>query len=791
VVHLKEVEMKMRYCLAALVAVLVPLLVGGRAAADEGMYPLDSADGLPVKEMKAAGLEVEPAKLLDLARAVAKVAGGGSGSFVSDQGLLVTNHHVAYRCLAALDGTDAHKGVMDKGFVAQSREEEIPCPGYDLLVVDEVRDVTDAVRAKVPAKAKGHKRFEAIRLALEDLEAECQSDGRGMFCDAEPLDGGRFYHMVIHRLIRDVRLVYAPEKDIGKYGGDVDNWRYPRHTGDFTFLRAYVDAQGKGAPYSQDNVPFAPASRLQISTEGIAKGDIVLVIGFPARTKRNYPAASARFASQTDMPTRKELYGGLIDLIEQLSADDDLTRRRYQGLAAGLANAVKYYDDSLAGFTRWDIVGKREARDAEVAGKVKQDKALKKTYGKVLPSIQRIYKRYTGVYPKHFTLERLAWMVKSLGTAYDIVRWNEERVKEDRDREDEDYKDKNVYKVFDASDRLDDQITITAEKAILTHVIREAEKLPPKQRIKAIKRFVRQGKKLVARVKKEARQAGKTYAERYTELTGGAPGKDPIATAVDLTFAYTTLIAHANDEEELDRALYQRRRLFYNDPKQAKRFKDPLLAFARDLAKELERLKKGPYRAVEETFDTELRPKYVELIGAAYPDANFQVRLSYGTVDDYTATEDGKTHRYVTDLAGVLAKDKGEYPFKVPKKLKKAAKGDKGRFVDKNIDDVPVDFTCTLDTTGGNSGSPVLDGKGRLVGLLFDGTPESVLSDWQFLQDEQRSIVLDIRYALFLADKVHGAAALLEEVLGPDAAAAPVAAAKAPAASGIADPFAE
>jgi hypothetical protein len=782
------------YCLAgaALVsAVLVLIAVGPGARADEGMYPLVSTEGWPVEKMKQAGLEIEPAKVIDLARAVAKVASGGSGSFVSGEGLLVTNHHVAYRCLTALDGTDEHWGVMEKGFVASSRDQEIPCPGYDLLVVDEVRDITAEVREAVKPRLKGHKRFEAIRLALEEIETECQSDGRGMFCNAEPLDGGRFYHLVVYRLIRDVRLVYAPEKDIGKYGGDVDNWRYPRHTGDYTFLRAYVDKLGKGSAFAIDNVPYQPKSHLQISAAGVAKDDLVLVIGFPARTKRNYPSASAMFASQTDMPTRKAFYEGLIDLIGDLGTADDRTRRRYQSLEAGLNNAVKYYQDSLKGFADWKIVDKRLTRDVIVTAKLKKDRQLKKKFGKVVPKIDQIYKRYTGVYPKHFMLIRLSWIVKSLGTAIDIVRWTEERVKPDRDRTDDRYKTKNMYKVFGASDRLDDQITLTAEKALLTHVIRESQKLPPKQRIKAVKRFLRQAQKLEKRAVKEAVEQGLEYEFYYRELTGNEPAQDKVQTAVDLTFAYTTLLAHADDYEERTRALYQRRRLFYHDPKSAKRYRDPLLDFARGLAKELKRLENGPYRAIEETFDTDLRPSYAELIGAAYPDANFQVRMSHGKVDDYTATADGKVHRYVTDLAGVLHKDKGVFPFKVPDKLKQAAAGDKGRFVDENIDDVPVNFTCTLDTTGGNSGSPVLDRAGRLVGLLFDGTPESVLSDWQFLQDEQRSIVVDIRYALFLAEKVHGAEALLSEVLGAGAAEPEPKPEPEPPAGGLEDPYAD
>jgi hypothetical protein len=214
----------------------------------------------------------------------------------------------------------------------------------------------------------------------------------------------------------------------------------------------------------------------------------------------------------------------------------------------------------------------------------------------------------------------------------------------------------------------------------------------------------------------------------------------------------------------MDRALYARRRLFFNDVKNARRFQDPLLELGRALAKEYLQLRNGPYRGIEETFDSELRPEYAAAVGATYPDANFQLRLSYGAIDDYTSSDDGKTYRYVTDLAGLLAKVTGEEPFRVPDALKTASQGDKGRFVDAEIGDVPVNLTATLDTTGGNSGSAIIDGKGRLVGLLFDGTPESQLSDWQFLTGKQRAILLDIRFALFLADKVHGAKALLKEI---------------------------
>jgi hypothetical protein len=487
-------------------------------------------------------------------------------------------------------------------------------------------------------------------------------------------------------------------------------------------------------------------------------------MGFPARTKRNYPAASARYAVETDQPLRSRIYSGMIEVIEKAGEEDDLTRRRYQALHAGLNNAVKYYAQSKEGFDKWKVIDKRVAREEAVAERLAADRAAARRFEKVVKDIEKAYARYGKAHARHFFLQRFPWMVASVGTAFHVARWTDERKKKDADRKDEEYKSKNVYRVFDGSDRLDERITLAGERALLAYLLREEQRLPAKERLKAVRKLLAWGKKEAKAVEREARKAGTSYEDHYREITGAEPSEDPIATTVDLLYGRTALLARSGDDAELDRALFARRRLFYNDAKDAKRFRDPLLRFARDLAVEKLALEKGPYRAIEETFDTELRPEYAELVGATYPDANFQVRLTYGEVDDYTATADGKKHRYVTDLAGVLAKDRGEYPFRVPEKLKKAAEGDKGRFVDGEIGDVPVNFTSTLDTTGGNSGSPVLDGKGRLVGLLFDGTPESILSDWQFLPDDQRSICVDIRYALFLADRVHGAEALLEEL---------------------------
>jgi len=739
-------------------------LAPAATGAEEGMFPLDSVAGWPAAPMERAGVTVPPGELLELRRAVARVGRGGSGSFVSPRGLLVTNHHVAYRCIAALDGLDAHRGIMERGFVATRLDNEIPCPGYDLMVIEDVEDVTEAVAAAVAPGLRGDRRFRAMRRALDEIETRCGERGPGLTCQAQPLDGGRAWHLAVYRLIRDVRLVYAPEKDIGKYGGDVDNWRYPRHTGDYTFLRAYVGADGGSAAHSPANVPYRPAAHLEVSVEGVGRGDPVLVIGFPGRTRRNFPAAAARFAAEVDMPARAGLFQGLLAALSEARGRDERTARRYQALDFGLNNAVKYYADSARGFEGWKIVERREQRDRELAARIAADAGLARRHGGLLPAIERIHRDWAAIHGAHLILQRMPWTVRSVGVAYDVVRWNEERVKPDAERKDDAYKSRNMYLVIDRSDNLDDQITLAGEKALLGHLLREAGRLPAGRRIRAADRLLAWGGREARAVAREARAAGGSYEDRYRELTGGPPSEDAVDTALDLMYARTALLARSDDPEERDRALYQRRRLFHHHERVARGFRDPLLDFARDVAADLRRIEDGPYRAMEQTFDTELRPAYATLLEPRYPDANSQPRMNWGTVEDYTATADGATHRYVTDLAGVLAKETGEDPFRVPARLKAAAAADKGRFVDPSIGDVPINFTCTLDTTGGNSGSPVLDGRGRLVGLLFDGTPESILSDWQFLQDEQRSIVMDIRYALFLAEKVHGARTLLREL---------------------------
>ncbi|MBM4372075.1 MAG: S46 family peptidase [Deltaproteobacteria bacterium] len=706
---------------------LLVLLATPAARAAEGMFLPDAVPADVLAEMTRHGLALDAKALWDVSRAVVQVAGGGTGSFVSAEGLVVTNHHVAYGCLAALDATEEHRGILEAGFVAPDRAGEPACPGYYLLILEEARDITAGVR-RAGRKARGwHERFEAERRHKEELVAACQASKEHV-CEARDFDGGRLVRLMVYTRLRDVRLVYAPEAAIGKFGGDIDNWRFPRHTGDYSFLRAWKD----GAPY-------APGTFLRVSTDGVKRGDLTLVLGYPGRTARWTSAAGARDQIVRMNPWRRLHYGRLIRILEGLGAAYDEVERRYAGLVAGLNNAVKYYQDLEAGFASADLFARKQAAEAalrsRLGGRAAED------FAALGAEMSRIYGDLAVYGERMALLERMTAVGSTtLRFAQTLARWGVEKQKPDAERRDERFKDKNVVAIHEASDRLELTADLRAEHALLTYWLNVALGLPEGQQLRAVLRLMER----VAPASPNAWQPPEQAARAAWQLL-------------------TTSRVVSWDGAETGELKSRRRQWLELDGPSIAALEDPLLVFGRELDAELRELEEGPYREVEERLGGELKRAWVELQAPAYPDANFTLRLSWGTVEDYHETATGQDHRYVTDLAGMLAKETGADPFVVPPALKAAAT-DPGPWRDPAIGDVPVNFTATLDTTGGNSGSPVLDAQGRLVGLLFDGTPESILSDWWFDATFQRSICVDIRYALFLADRVHDATRVLAEL---------------------------
>jgi hypothetical protein len=747
----------------AMALALPALLLAGPGWGTEGMFPLGSVEDLPLRALKKAGADVRGSELVELSRAVVQVAGGGTGSFVSDDGLVVTNHHVAYGCLAALDAMDEHKGILEEGFVAHSREEELPCPGYYLLLLVESRDITDDVRKASKGLEGFHERFEAERAAKGALVEACEKDGRHV-CKASSLNGGVREVLSVYTRLLDVRLVYAPEKDVGKYGGDIDNWMYPRHTGDFAFLRAWVAPDQTPAGHQAVNVPYQPEVHLRVSPDGIAKGDFVMVMGYPARTKRFTSSVGTRFYVEEAIPASLETYGPMLKLLEGLAEAYPSVGRRYASLIAGLNNATKYYGELLAGMEKGKVLerkleGEKALRDGLSAKE-------RERFDAVRADIERIHDSYRPAYRLHYQLGRMAAIGSSaLTTAYTIHKWSIEKGKPDADRKDDRFKEKNRYALYEQSDRLELRVDFQAEAAILAYYFRTVLASDGTWKARCVTELLEETRTLLDAVRKEATAAGRTPAEEVRRRFGVVLPEEPEAQAAVLLLARTRVVDWTRNPDATAAAQGLRRSwLDMERPRFEKEVKDPLIDFAARLDRDIVALDEGPAREVEERLVTELHRDWVKALKAPYPDANFTLRLSFGTVEDYTSTATGKTHRYLTSLGEALAKATGKWPFKVPDALIEAAGEDHGRWQDANINDVPINFTSTLDTTGGNSGSPVMDAGGLLVGLLFDGTSESILSDWQYLEKDQRSICMDIRYALFLAEKVHGARELLMEL---------------------------
>lgn len=738
-------------------------LVCGAALAAEGMYPLDKVESLPLRALKKSGIEIRGREILELSGAVVQVAGGGTGSFVSAKGLVITNHHVAFGCIAALGAMDEHKGLAESGFVASEMTDELPCPGYYLLLLTGTDDITAEVRKASKGLATFHERFEAERAEKEKLIKECEADGKHV-CQASSLSGGQTELLSVYLRILDVRLAYAPERDIGKYGGDIDNWMYPRHTGDYSFLRAYAAPDGTPAPYAETNSPYEPKVFLKVSPQGIKKDSFVMVMGYPARTKRYSPAAAADFYVNESIPGSLDTYTPMLRIVEGLAEAYPSVGRRYARLIGGLNNATKYYGELKEGIRKTAMLQRKVEFEKKLAGKLKGKK--RKEFDLVAGEIARIYGSYRKFYRTYYVLERMTSVGSTtLSTAHTIARWGIEKQKPNEERKEDRFKEKNIFRLAERSDRLELEAEFYAEAAILAAYFRAALALDEAWPANCVKELIDRTALMLEDLRKEISQELPALNDVVRTRYGVVLPEEPEAAAAMLLLARTDLIAWDRSAKSVEAAKKLRRTWLAMDGAKVAELDDPLLVFARALEEDLRVIKEGPFVEVEEYLATELHRRWVSLLKPAYPDANFTLRLSFGHVRDYTSTATGKTHRYVTTLSEALVKATGKWPFIVSQKLLEAAgAAERGRFEDPEVKDIPVNFTSTLDTTGGNSGSPVLDGRGRLVGLLFDGTAESILSDWQYLEEDQRSICVDIRYALFLAEKVHGATRILDEL---------------------------
>jgi Peptidase S46 len=701
-----------RYLLASFILLSAPV------SADEGMW-LPSQTAAIGDEMRAAGLELDPALLGDFNRAPLNAIvslGGCSAAFLSDQGLIATNHHCVYGSIQ-YNSSPEHNYLRD-GFLARTLGDELPAaPGSRVYVIEDLRDVTGAVLrgATTLTAAAREDRIQANRKALI---AACEKKPNRR-CDVRAYFGGKQYFLQQQLEIQDVRLVYAPAGGVGNFGGEVDNWQWPRHTGDFGFYRAYVAPDGSSAPYSKTNVPYRPKAWLPVAKQGLKEGDFIMVAGFPGTTERHRTGAETRFYFEKYYPLQQRLLADYSDAITAATAGTPDLAIRYASILKGADNYKKKILGQLAGAESIRLIERKEADEQAFRAWVDADPARRQRWGNSIADLDRLA---TDANTAALDNLRGALLDRAqlYATAIRAYRWALERAKPDAQRK-AGFQDRDRRTVQEALTQVERRFDPAVDRVLFEKAVAEYRKLPA-----------------------AARNAGFDAA---LEKIGP-----------DALYRDTKLGTTANRLALLDM------------PAEAfKTSTDPFVQLAvvaypdvamREAAGDA---RAGNLQAARSAY-MDARMAYAASQGRTlYPDANGSLRFSYGKVT--TKKRDGMAWSAFTSGEGILEKQTGRAPFAAPERTIERIKAkDYGPYSAPELGTLPVNYLGTVDITNGNSGSSTLNARGEFVGLVFDGTIEGIISDWWFDPSITRSIHVDSRYMLWTMDKVDGAQRLLDEM---------------------------
>jgi len=688
---------------------------------EEGMYPLPALQKL---DLQKAGLKLNTEDIfkpegVGLTDALVRV-GGCTGSFVSPEGLVITNHHCAFGAAQAASSTD--NDYMTDGFLARRKEDEQPAKGIVIKITQSYSEVSDQILEGLTPETDPGLRMQTITERIRNIEKSENESHPGLSCEVSEMFAGRSYFLFRYQLIKDVRMVYVPPRNIGEFGGDKDNWEWPRHNGDFAFLRAYVNKEGQPAPYSPENVPYQPKRFLKINPSGVKEGDFVFVMGYPGRTFRHQPARFLAFQEKYQLPYISHLYAEQIETMKRLSQSDKTLAISVADRIKSLANVSKNYAGKLEGFHKLNLTNQRRAEETEMQQFILNTPELSNKYGNVLSQFDTQYQELDSIALRNLWLGQIYNAAEGLSAALFILQSREKILSlsgEEKEKELKQAKLKLKVLLSDMDARVD--------KALFEIMIRDAQKLLPWQRIVAVDDFFQKEKNQEQRMQK-----------------------------IDAMWAKSKVFQPIQAYEILEMP-----------EKYFKKLKDPVLTFVSQVRKQQQAIA-SRQQYISGTLNR-LAAQYVEMKsawkpGSFTPDANATLRLTYGYVKGYSI-QDAVIYEPKTWLSGMIEKATlgGEYQL-YPALLTAFKNRSFGKWTAGGRQDVPLAILYNTDTSGGNSGSPVMNAYGELVAINFDRTYSATINDYAWNDQYSRSIGVDIRFVLWVTEQVAGAGFLLKEM---------------------------